>query len=599
MRTGTSFQTKIFVCMLFAIVVALSVPTLYVRLYLDNQLLAGAEQQALREARLTAALLKGHGQDAQRAAFLHTLNTTDMRISLMDSSGRVLADSTLRGAALPTLDNHADRPEVQAALATGQGISTRYSNTLQHSTIYAAVRMDNGNIVRIAVPYAAFEARLNAHLNTLAWVGLAAVALALLLAFLLSQWLERSLAYMVRVVEAISLGKYKRRLHNVPGNEFATLADAVNRMAENIDVHINTVADQKAQLLSILETMQDGVLVLDSKGRIRSCNRALTDMFPAALDAMGGAVVEAIPLPALQEAVENLLQSTKDQPADDTKDDTHTASSHSLQLTLPEGRILHVHMGRPAAPTPKLGAVVVFHDITTLMRLERIRRDFVTNVSHELRTPLTAIQGYAETLMHLDTMPDDCRRFTEIIYKHGTYLGRMVDELLALARLENDKENFPLHATNLHDCVQSAVSLCLSTAQDKALHMKVDMPDPLMVQGSHTHLVQVVRNLLENACRHAPHDSTITLRGSIHHKNAQLSVCDGGPGIPPQELDRIFERFYRVDKHRSASATGSSTGLGLAICKHIVEKHHGHIWAESPARDAATCFTVLLPLAKS
>lgn len=599
MRTGISFQTKIFICMLFAIVAALSVPTLYVRLYLDNQLLAGAEQQALREARLTAALLKEHGQAEQLAAFIHTLDTPDMRISLMDSSGRVLADSSLRGAALPTLDNHADRPEVQAALTTGQGISTRYSNTLQHGTIYAAVPMDNGNIVRIAIPYAAFEARLNVHLNTLAWVGLAAVALALLLAFLLSRWLERSLEHMVRVVEAISLGKYKRRLHSVPGNEFATLADAVNRMAENIDVHINTVADQKGQLLSILETMQDGVLVLDNKGRIRSCNRALTDIFPAVLDAMGGAVVEAIPLPALQEAVESLLQSAKNQPADKVQDDTNTARSQSLQLSLAEGRILHVHMGRPATPTPKLGAVAVFHDITTLMRLERIRRDFVTNVSHELRTPLTAIQGYAETLIHLDTLPEDCRRFTEIIYKHGTYLGRMVDELLALARLENDKDNFPLHATNVHDCVQNAVSLCLSAAQDKDVHMKIDMPDPLMVQGSHTHLVQVVRNLLENACRYAPRDSVITLRGSIQHNMAQISVCDTGPGIPPQELGRIFERFYRVDKHRSASATGSSTGLGLAICKHIVEKHHGHIWAESPARDAATCFTVLLPLAQS
>ncbi|MEG2172728.1 MAG: ATP-binding protein [Desulfovibrionaceae bacterium] len=599
MRTSTSFRTKIFLCMLLAIGAALSLPALYVHLSLDAQLLADAESQALREAKLTATLLADYRPGGDLNTRIHSLDAPGVRISLMDAQGQVLADSSLDKPALANLDNHADRPEFQAALAQGQGISTRYSNTLQSSTIYAAVRMKDGTIVRVAVPYAALEARLSRQLNNILWVGGAAVALALLLAWILSKKLERSLAHMVNVVEAISLGKYRRRLHAVPGSEFTTLAAAVNRMAENIDIHITTVADQKGQLLSILETMHDGVLVLDNKGRIRSCNRALLELFPAAQDNLGCAVVEAIPVPALQEAVETLLRSADSPEHAEPLPENAPMPQQRLQLDFAGARTLDVHMARPLNPSPSLGAVVVFHDISEVMRLERIRRDFVTNVSHELRTPLTAIQGYAETLIHLNTLPEESRRFVEIIHKHGSYLGRMVEELLSLARLENDDDHFPLQPTNVYDCVQGAVALCLDALHEKRVHVQVDMPETLMVHGSHTHLLQVMRNLLENACRYSPPDSAIVVRGSIQHRKAQLSVSDTGPGIPPQELGRIFERFYRVDKHRTSPLPGGTvpTGLGLAICKHIVERHHGHIWAESPAPPAATCFTFILPLA--
>lgn len=623
MRTGTSFRTKIFLCMLFAIVAALSLPALYARLYLDDQLLADAQHQALREAKLTAALLTEYAKSPNMARRVKNLGTVDIRISLMDLQGQVLADSSRQVESLTDLDNHADRPEVQDALAKGSGLSTRFSNTLQSNTIYAAVRTDSGHIVRIAVPYAALEARLQTQINRLGLVGGTAVILALLLAYFLSSRLKRSLAHMVTVVEAISLGKYRRRLHSVPGSEFTALADAVNRMAENIDMHISTVADQKGQLASILETMHEGVLVLDSKGRIRSCNRALADIFPAAPESVGGAVVELIPVPALQEAVEKLLHNPQEIPQSEAQHEPELLEanadqnlpaapvSQSLHLELAQGRVLNVHLARPLAPTPNLGAVAVFYDISDLVRLERIRRDFVTNVSHELRTPLTAIQGYAETLLHLDDLPADARRFSEIIYKHSSYLGRMVEELLSLARLENGTEPCHLRPTNLHDCVQAGIALCLSALQDKQLQVRVDMPEHLMVMGNHTQLIQVIRNLLENACRYAPAASSITVDGTAQQQNAQLHVCDQGPGIPIHELGRIFERFYRVDKQRSnpqKNATGTaksggaicsagSTGLGLAICKHIVERHHGHIWAESPSQHASTCFTVLLPLA--
>lgn len=585
MHTGTSFRTKIFVCMLFAILVALSLPALYVRLYLDDILLAEAQQQALREAKLTAALLEAYSQPEKLPAFVHSLHSTNTRISLVDAAGKVLADSTLDITALPQLDNHNDRPEIRDSRRFGTGLSTRYSNTVQSGTIYAAVQMDNGLIVRIAVPHTDLQERLDSRRSTIAWVGVLAVALALMLAYFLSYKLKQSLDAMVNVVEAISLGKYKRRLHTVPGSEFSIMADAVNRMAEHIDSHISTEADQKGQLLSILETMHDGVLVLDNKGRIRSCNQALLDMFPAAYAAIDAPVVEAIPLPQLHEAVEKMLHNQE-------------SAGCNIQLELPPARVVNVHITRPETPTPQLGAVVVFHDVSELVRLERIRRDFVTNVSHELRTPLTAIQGYAETLGHMDNMPPDCTRFAEIIHKHAAYLGRMVEELLSLARLENGQAAIPMQSLNITDCVMGGVNLCVEALQAKSVRVDVDMPAELMVMGNHTHLVQVFRNLMENACRFAPPESTISVQGHKTNALASISVSDMGCGIPTEELGRIFERFYRVDKHRSSGfGTTGNTGLGLAICKHIVERHKGRIWAESPTQEAATRFTICIPLA--
>lgn len=498
----------------------------------------------------------------------------------------------MRPDKIADLDNHGDRPEIRDALDRGEGVSTRRSNTLDSDLVYAAVRLADGNVLRAAVPFAGLKTRIDGKLSAFSMVAAAAAGLSLLLALLLSSWLKRSLADMVTVVEAISLGKYQRRLRAVPGSEFTALADAVNRMAENIEKHVRTVADQAGQLEGILDTMNDGVLVLGPKGRIRRCNRALAAVFPAAAGAHGAQVVEAIPVSALQEAVEALLARPAAEQAapEETDRPTPERLETRLQLEVPAGRVLAVHLSRSLASTPDIGAVAVFHDITDLVRLERVRRDFVANVSHELRTPLTAIQGYAETLAGLENVPDDCRRFGGIIRRNGAYLARMVEELLALARLESEEGHLALLPVDPRDALNTAAAFCADALAARRLRLTVDLPEKLKVMASPTHLGQVFRNLLENACRYAPEDSEIRVSAALRDDEALFRVTDQGPGIPAADLSRIFERFYRVEKHRGAS----STGLGLAICKHIIERHGGRIRAESPTRDAATalCFTL-------
>lgn len=595
MRTF-SFRTKIFACVLLATLTALALPLVYARVTLHNDLLNDAKLQALREAQLAGRLLDALPpyDDAQKA--LHEWGTPDMRLTLLTRTGEVLADSQLTADQLPKLDNHADRPEFRDALDDGKGVSTRYSNTLNNDLVYAVVALRDGNMLRVAVPFAGLKSRIDSKVTTFSGVAVAATLISLLLAILLSFWLKRELGQMVNVVEAISLGKYHRRLRRLPGREFIPLADAVNRMAQNIEEHVYTVADQKEQLETILDTMNEGVLVLSPHGCIRRCNRALARNFPAASGAHGSQVVEVIPVPALQDAVDDILHNPTVDPNVPV----------TLQVEMPPGRVFAVQICRAPRESQDLGAVAVFHDITELVRLERVRRDFVANVSHELRTPLTAIQGYAETLADMQDMPQECRRFGEIIRKNGMHLNRMVEELLSLARLENEDSPLSLAPVRLEESLQSAQSLCRNLLETRSLRVQVQMPEDIMALANAPSLAQVFRNLLENAARYAPKGTEILVHAAVRQQQVLVQVCDNGPGIPASDLKRIFERFYRVEKHRTSvgTGTGPSTGLGLAICKHIVERHGGQIWADSPASPppllpshwaTALCFT--LPLA--
>jgi len=403
----------------------------------------------------------------------------------------------------------------------------------------------------------------------------------LVLAGLFSYRTGKSVSGIVRMVDEISQGRFSRRLHAAPGTEFEPVAGAVNRMAQSIEDFVRAENDQRGQLEAILETMAEGVLVLGPKGRIRRANRTLAQHFPATAKALGNQVLEVIASPALQDAVTSLLADAEG-----------FGRTVTLQIEIGD-KIFSVFLARPHKEGAQaLGAVAVFHDITELMRLESIRRDFVANVSHELRTPLTAVRGYAETLMDMEDLPEQARHFAEVIRKHGMALGVMVDDLLTLARLENASTAVRREIVNPLQALGAARHLLATQLEEARVGLTEDMTPDMPVLADAAGLEQVLRNLIENACRYAPPGSAIVVRAHPVEKEGLFSVSDHGPGIPSDDQARIFERFYRVEKHR-----GNTSGLGLAICKHIIERHGGRIWVESPAQDAATRFSFTLPLA--
>lgn len=404
---------------------------------------------------------------------------------------------------------------------------------------------------------------------------LAAYGLILMLAGAVFWWLtrrlSRSLAEVIAVARAIADGDYRRRLHLAPAGELATLAEAVNHMARSIEAQIATITDQKSQSQAILDGMREGVMVLDASGRIRLVNPALARMAPISGQFPGRRPIEVAQSPELQRACDRLLAE---------RDPSPTQPS-TLEVEMSPGRFYEVSLVRLAASQRDPGVVLVFHDVSETRRLARIRRDFAANVTHELRTPLTSIKGYAETL--LSATPDvdpDKRRFLDVILRNANHMSRMVEDILDLARLEEEPTAGTADvAADPQVALAEAIRECEPLAAARELTLDMQLPaDTPAVRCDSGQLSQVWRNLLENATRFGPKGSKIVLTAVVEGPLLTCGVQDQGPGIPPEERQRVFERFYRVERHRS-KATGS-TGLGLAIVKHIVERHGGRVWVD-------------------
>ncbi len=573
-----SLQARLFAAFAVVTVIAAAVPVLYMRgnLYEERLLLAGKE--AMAQAVFVRRLLEPEPSEDELTRLFEGARELSFRITLLDAQGRVLRDSHVGAQALPNLDNHGDRPEIEDARAKGAGISLRHSNSLGIDAVYAAVPLQSGGTLRIAMPLADIRHDFEASAPSLGLiVGLVAV-FCLLLSVFITRRVRHGLEDMGEVVSAIARDKGKHHLLEAPYAEFEPLAASVNQMADSIEEYLSTTADQKSQLETILNSMREGVLVLGPAGNIRRWNKAAEGMFPAVAKAQGKPVIEGIPVPVLQRKVDALLSNKG-------------VDEGPAHFEMPKGRFLMADASRPVDNSGILGAVIVIYDVTELMRLENVRRDFVANISHELRTPLTAIAGYAETLADSPELPEESRRFAGVIHKHALMLGRVISDLLSLARIENAAEAVDAQPVALADPLEAAVAVCASQAADKGVTFNINMaPTPVMADKQL--MTQVFRNLLENACRYSPEGGEIRVTSTVQAGQMLVTVSDQGPGIAAGELSRIFERFYQVRKERNSG----TSGIGLAICKHIIERHGGRIWAESPWQGASTAMLFTIPL---
>lgn len=598
MRDAT-FRRRLFLCFLLVIIMTLVLPGLYVR----NEIKEDGIEETVRNTRREAALIRMHmesaaGQGVEKLAPIFNRMGRDLgvRITYISRDGTVLAESHPGGINLRDFDNHADRMEIETAQKDGFGVSIRHSNTLDTDLVYAALpfpataKLPDGT-VRVAVPLKRVEERIAASEHQwFAIVGLATL-MALILAYALSAHLERSLKEMIRVIESIAAdpggGGKRRRLRILPGREFRRLAHAVNDMADRTEEHLRTIAEHKAQLKTILDVMSEGVLVIGEMGRIRLVNPALARLFPQAREAEGKRPVEVIPAAEIQQAFDELLAS----PSDD-------ARLISLEIEPRPDMVLSVQLIRPREAVHDVLAVAVFHDVSEMARLIKVRKEFVANVSHELRTPLTAITGYAETLRDSAAQdPSVCVRFAETILRNARHMGTMVEDLLKLSRIESGALPMDILPTRAALILSEAATACRPLTAAHKLSLETRLAPDLVIAADAHFIAQVFRNLIENACRYAPEGSAVTVTGETHEdgtgaREALFTVRDAGPGIPQADISRVFERFYRVEKHRSGPA---STGLGLAICKHIVERHGGHIRAEA---GPGGCVRFTLPLAE-
>lgn len=518
------------------------------------------------------------------------------RITLIEASGRVLADSAVRDEDLAGIENHRSRPEIEEAIAGGAGTDLRASQTTGERTLYRAIRLDEPGAstalyLRLGLPMTALDEELRALKRNLSL----AFGSAFLVAVALSIWLARSLTKplsdMAAAAQQLAGGNLAVHIETAARDEVGLLARTLNHMTEELRSKIEELSEDRSQLLAMLTSMVEGVMVLDSKGRILQVNPAWERMFAVTrAEARGRHSTEVITHPKLNALVSGVLAARAGQEA---------------EIVLTNGRCLNVEASVAGGEQDNEAcAVLVFHDVTELRRLEHIRKDFVANVSHELRTPLTSIKGYVEAL--LDGGKDDPEtsvRFLDIILKQSDRLNLILEDLLQLSKIESGQVQFKQERLDIGSVVERTIAMIKPLADKKQhrLHAEVEPHLPLLI-GDQERLVQVLANLLDNAIKYTPEGGLVTVsarkipvsgRTAVGpHEGIELTVTDTGIGIPEQDRPRVFERFYRVDKARSRELGG--TGLGLAIVKHIVEGHGGHIRVEGNVPNGSR-FVVRLP----
>ena len=411
--------------------------------------------------------------------------------------------------------------------------------------------------------------------DELTWGLALAAAVTFAIGLLFRERASQPIADLTRVADELADGKLGARARANRDDELGRLGQALDRMANQLGARIARLRAEEARLAAMLEGMVEAVFVTDATGRIVRTNRAFEVLVSAPVG--GRTIVEAIRSAELHEAVMRALGGSP--------------AAVDLDVKLAgEVRTLSAQI----SPLPEKGGVVaVLHDVTDLKQTDKIRRDFVANASHELRTPLTAIRGYAETLAGGVDDAETEKRFAETILRHTIRLQRIVDDLLALSRAESLELSLELGPVDVREIVREAVSATEAQALSKEIAVRVDVPDDLpRALTSPWALDHVLVNLVDNAVKYTPEGGLVVVRARADEQAVILEVSDTGPGIPASSRERVFERFYRVDKGRSRERGG--TGLGLAIVKHLVSRMQGEVTLDTgPGR--GTTFRVRLP----
>jgi len=494
------------------------------------------------------------------------------RVTVVDTDGKVLADSDVDPA---TMENHRYRPEVAEALEGRIGRSRRFSYTVEQHMLYVGLAIDSGGqtlgVLRLSYFTRSIDVllgRLRQTLLRIVWIGaLAALGLALFV----SVRAARSIGRLNRASRAMAGGRFDTRVVLGHRDEFRVLGDAFNSMAGRLQELFAEASRQKDELDRIVSSLQEGLLVSDRDGRIVLVNDRLRDIL-GEIRPEGRFVWEVLRMPKIQEFVGRTLVS---------------ADPATAEIDIGE----RIFLGTAAAIKQSGGVLLTLNDITPMKKTERIKKDFIVNASHELRTPLTAILGAVETLE--ETAVDPNRSVVEILKRQVERLRNIVEDLLDLAVVEDRAVPIEPAEVDVRALAEKALESFAGRLKAKGIEGGVtappDMPHILADPGL---VDQILVNLIDNAVKYTD-AGRVDVVLSVGEREIRLAVRDTGIGIAPEHLDRIFERFYVVDKSRSRKSGG--TGLGLSIVKHIAERHGGRVSVESAPGKGST-FTVVLPV---
>ena len=500
------------------------------------------------------------------------------RITIINKDGVVLGDSEEDPA---TMDNHSNRPEVIEAISQGTGSTIRYSSTLGYNMMYVAVPItSNGavaGVARVALPLTQIDKSLQ-HINRVIIIGAVIAAVtAILLAFQLLRITTEPVKKLTQLSKRMAQGELDQEIQITSRDEVGELARAFNQMAVRLKEMVALITNERDRMATILSNIDDAIFMVNGNGKITAMNRAAESIFQISEGkALGHTFIEIVRDHELNRLLQRCLSTRKQQ-------------TGAVEIK-PKKQFL----GVVATPLSGDGGCLAhIQDLTELRRLEMIRQDFISNISHELRTPIASVKALAETLNEGAVEdPSVAKDFLSRINAEADKLAQMVQELGELSRIESGEAPLQIRSINIAEAIGHAVDRLRAQADRAELKLDIDSPPTLPeVLADEARVEQVLVNLIHNAIKFTPSGGRISISAKAKDNDIMVSVADTGIGIPPDDLPRIFERFYKADKSR----TGGGTGLGLAIAKHIAEAHGGRIWAESVEGKGST-FKFTLPL---
>ncbi|MEA2013219.1 MAG: ATP-binding protein [Verrucomicrobiota bacterium] len=522
--------------------------------------------------------------DSLNASIKEFTAKTNIRVTVTNPKGTVLADSKSNSK---EMENHLHRPEINAALAQRKGTYfTRYSATMEKETIYFASPLEKGGkliaVLRTAITVDSTHRLLHQLYIKIISASLIIAFLAACFVFITSKKLTAPLLMLRDNAINLAKGNFKRKPINTKIEEINELSISMIGMSNSLQNKIDEIERRKEEAETILLNMKEGIIALDDDLNITTINEAAKKNLEITGIAKGKHLNELVRYSQFVDFVKEISQKS--------------SLRQRIKLPIMPEKILDVR-GTTIKDTKKntFVTLIVLNDITQMILLENMRKEFAANVSHELKTPLTAIKGAAETLINGVTKEKASKHFLKIIEKHANRLHALINDIMSLSKLEQDdfSDKFIKEKRKILTLMKSSKNMCEEKALKKKIKIEIQCKKNVFVEVNGAMIEQLLINLIDNAIKFSPKGSIITVSATFKKENFVLEVTDHGCGIPEEHIPRLFERFYRVEKGRSRNSGG--TGLGLSIVKHITQIHNGTVSVKSiPEKE--TTFTVKLPL---